>query len=341
MKHKHDDVDNVEYAHKDEFEADPITATKSTLSTIESSMKDIRKSTESDSDDNDDKDTEEGTKNSSDNDSAGDDEASGDDTDSEQPDMSMYGASGDTAVRLKEAFDANDIDAVRDIAIEICSADVDELKDMLSSADEKDIDGIIAVMDKSLQKISNICTDKELKDSLVKAFEKVSKKPTKENIDEVIEAIDGIFSAAATEIGATSIHYAPAVMKMHVLDTYVPDANLINSVTVDAWRNGSQGGDADAGSENDGENGKPVNPGDGDDNNGNDDGSGSEENGKKWNEAAGHDSDMVQQSPKFDDLANDLVNNDLLQTGMSISPYVLLAIIGIAGMAFINRRRKI
>lgn len=338
LKHEHDDVDNVEYAHKDEFEADPITATKSTLSIIESSMKDIRKSTESDSDDNDD----EGAKDDTDNDSASGDEASGDDTDSEQPDdteqpdMSMYGASGDTAIRLKEAFDANDIDAVRNIAIEICSADVDELKDMLSSADEKDIDGIIATIDKSLQKISNICTDKELKDSLVKAFEKVSEKPTKENIDKAIEAIDGIFSAAATEIGTTSVHYAPAVMKMHVLDTYVPNANLINSVTVDAWRNGSQGGDADAGSENDGENGKPVNPGDGDDNNGKDDGS----DGKKWNEVAGHDSDMVQQSPKFDDLANDLVNNDLLQTGMSISPYVLLAIIGIAGIAFINRRRK-
>ena len=79
-----------------------------------------------------------------------------------------------------------------------------------------------------------------------------------------------------------------------------------------------------------------MNPGDGDDNNGKDDGN----DGKKWNEVAGHDSDMVQQSPKFDDLANDLVNNDLLQTGMSISPYVLLAIIGIAGLAFINRRRK-
>ena len=175
-----------------------------------------------------------------------------------------------------------------------------------------------------------------MKDSLVKAFEKISEKPTKENIDKAIEAIDGIFSAAATEIGTTSVHYAPAVMKMHVLDTYVPNANLINSVTVDAWRNGSQGGDADAGSENDGENGEPMNPGDGDDNNGKEDGS----DGKKWNEVAGHDSDMVQQSPKFDDLANDLVNNDLLQTGMSISPYVLLAIIGIAGLAFINRRRK-
>ena len=90
-----------------------------------------------------------------------------------------------------------------------------------------------------------------------------------------------------------SVHFAPAVVRAHVTDAYVPGSLLVNSAHVDAYRNGG------------GEN------------------------------LEGHDDDRVVQSPKSDDLANDLV-----QTGIDIAPFAVPVAAACGIVAFAVRRRR-
>ena len=337
LKDEHDDVDAVAHVYDDEFNADVITSTKSAMALLKQAMDDIHKEYVTDDDDNNNTDySDNDTSDKSDNDGTDDDADSN--TDSEN-DMSIYGATGDMAERLKEAIDANDIDAVRAIATEIGMNDVEEIKILIKSLDK---DGITSLK-KTMQQALSVYESKESREKLDKAFDDADNKDP-ESIDTLIEEISiTVTSMFDAQTSGTTIHYAPAVIKMHVLDTYVPEANLINSVTVDAWRNGSQGGDADAGKEEGVTDGKPIH--NDSNNNGNENKSGETSDGNgngnaTWSETAGHDSDMVTQTPKFDDLANDLVvENDLVQTGINLLPYVLIAVIGMVLVAYTIKKR--
>ena len=102
-------------------------------------------------------------------------------------------------------------------------------------------------------------------------------------------------------------------------------------------------GDVDAGKEESVTDGKPIHNNSSNNGNENKNEETSDVNGNgnaTWSEAAGHDSDMVTQTPKFDDLANDLVvENDLVKTGINLLPYVLIAVIGMVLVAYTIRKR--
>ena len=208
----------------------------------------------------------------------------------------------DALDRISEAVDSGDSDAVSAAVDDVRNLVSDRVSAVVASSRVKDSKSLSSVRDEVKDIFGRVepGLPADVKTKFSKAFELADKAVDSgdpEEIESARVALAGALSSAIDSLMADvllpSVHFAPAVVRAHVTDAYVPGSLLVNSAHVDAYRNGG------------GEN------------------------------LEGHDDDRVVQSPKSDDLANDLV-----QTGVDIAPFAVpvAAVCGI--VAFAVRRRR-
>ena len=262
LKDAHDDVDAVEYVHEETFTPDSLDSVKANLSTLVSMAYD----------------------------SDG------------KLDEKSQAVVDDAYDRISEANNSADSDAtvaaiddVKKLVEDKLAGLTDESGFVDSKALSKSKDEVVEVYNRVKAALPAGVQSKF--ERAFSAADGAVDSGDPELIEGVRESFTDAFNSAVSSLTADvlepSVHFAPAVVRLHVTSAYVAGMNLDNSARVDAYRNG--GGD----------------------------------------DLEGHDDDKVTQTPKADNLANDLV-----QTGIDVLPYAIpVAIVG-GVAAFIAKRRR-
>ena len=262
LKDEHDDVDSVEYVHEETFQSDTVDSVRANLGSLVSMAFDEKGKLS-------------------------------------KADQAVV---DDALDRISEAVDSGDSDAVSVAVDDVRNLVSERVSDVVASSKVKDSKSLSSVRDEVKDIFGRVepGLPADVKAKFSKAFKLTDKAVDSgdpEDIESARVALAGALSSAVDslmgDVLLPSVHFAPAVVRAHVTDAYVPGSLLVNSAHVDAYRNG--GGEG----------------------------------------LEGHDDDRVVQSPKSDDLANDLV-----QTGVDVAPFAVpvAAVCGI--VAFAVRRRR-
>ena len=262
LKDAHDDVDAVEYVHEETFTPDSLDSVKANLSTLVSMAYD----------------------------SDG------------KLDEKSQAVVDDAYDRIAEANNSADSDATVAAIDDVKELVNDKLADLTDESGFADSKALVKSKDSVSEVYSRVkaALPAGVQSKFERAFSAADgavDSGDPELIEEVRESFVDAFNSAVgsltADVQSASVHFAPAVVRLHVTGAYVAGMALDNSARVDAYRNG--GGD----------------------------------------DLEGHDDDKVTQTPKADNLANDLV-----QTGVDVLPYAIPASLIGGVAAFIAKRRR-